>query len=112
MAVVNGSSQPINGKAWHVSGSGGGSISTPDGGIGVSLRFYTTTPVYEITVRSDHDDYWFWQPTNGQPTMVKKNLTADCIGAILVVADDEIVVVTSDNGSASASLSQAAAAST
>jgi hypothetical protein len=112
MSVVNASSTTINGTAWHASGSGSGRIVSPV--LQVSLPSFGTTDDVskdDIPVRNDHDDYWFWQPTGAAgPVECAKNCKAATVGACLVVTDIQLVVVTSDNGVATADFAGATSA--
>jgi hypothetical protein len=113
MTVVNASSNLIIGAAWHTSGDGGNEILSPDPALVVTLVPFGTTDAAsrdDIVVRNDHDDYWYWEPKDVPPTKCRKNCKASTIGACLVITDDLLVVVTSDNGVATQPLSTAAAA--
>ena len=115
MTVVNASSRSINGTAWHTSGDGGDNIPSPEPALAVvNLESFGTTDAAsrdDIVVRNDHDDYWYWEPTDAPgATRCRKNCKASTIGACLVITDDLLVVVTSDNGVATQPLSTAAAA--
>jgi hypothetical protein len=102
MTVVNASSKTIDGTAWHASGSGTGRILSPNPALPVNLPSFGVTDAVapnDIEVRSDHDDYWFWQPTGAAgPVECAKNCKAATVGVCLVITDIQLVVVTSDNG--------------
>jgi hypothetical protein len=107
MTVVNASSKTIKGTAYHWSGDGSGHISSPTPALAVNLSPFGTVDdaSNDILVRSGHDDYWFWSPTGSDnPVECAKNCKASTVGVCLIVTDDQLVVVTSDNGVATAGL--------
>ncbi len=108
MLVVNASSQSITGTAWHRSGDGSNAISSPQPPLQVNLPSFAANNLpysNQIQIRSDHDDYWLWQPQNStKQYQVKQNLKASSVGACLVITDSVVVVVTSDNGVGSTNL--------
>jgi len=117
MTVVNASSNTITGTAYHWSGDGSNHIPSPTPALPVNLPPFGTGNDYsgEILVRSDHDDYWFWQPQGAAgPVMCQKNCKGSTVGVCLIINDNLLVVVTSDNGVATQNLptSQTAVAQT
>jgi len=116
MTVVNASGSPINGTAYHWSGDGSNHIASPSPALAVNLAPFGPTDAVasnDIEVRSNHDDYWFWQPQNADgPIRCRKNCDGGTVGVCLVVTDTELVVVTSNNGVATQNLPASQAAAT
>jgi hypothetical protein len=107
LTLVNASDQPLNGTISHLSGDGSNHLEQPF--LITNQAPFTCSGVLAIEARNNHDDFWLWQPTDGNPTRVKKNLDKSA-GAAVSISDTEMVVVTSDNGVASKRLANAAAA--
>ena len=95
MIVVNATGQTISGTASHWSGDGANHLESPTFEINLG-PFQATSPL-TFEARTNHGDYWFWTPSNGAAVREEKNLDRSA-GAVLVVTDDLLVVVTSENG--------------
>jgi len=93
--VVNGSSEAISGSLVYTCDQ----INTP---ISVQkLGSYACQGPVDLTVLSHHSDNWSWTPTNGVTTKLQKNIDnkkVPDVGVIVVITNEEIVVVTSNNG--------------
>jgi hypothetical protein len=109
MIVVNASSQAISGTVSHWSGDGSGH-SSEDLPVTNQATLASSAPK-AITVGSNHDDYWFWQP-QGTSNQVKLQQNMDrSINVCVLITDQEVVVVTSANGIGKANLASAGKAS-
>jgi hypothetical protein len=109
MTVVNASSNDIIGSAFHWSGDGSDHIASPTPALAVSLIPSGMSTTATVQVRSNHDDYWFWQPqSSSNPVRLQQNLDGSP-NACLLITDDLFVVVTSSNGTAQTSLPKVAA---
>lgn len=108
MTVINASSQPISGTATYSSGDGPNKMSQS---VPVTnLAPFTAVSPVAITARNNHDDYWYWGPDSSTPPVRERKNLDRSAGAVLVISDNLLVVVTSDNGVDKKQLPKTAAA--